>query len=165
MTKPGHLATGWAVGLANAAWLSTQTLPVPTYLWPILALLFTVPGSTAPDWMEIVKWSPQGGRSSLIKHRTWTHYPYFWLAGLIWSYLNFEQGWPILIWSFCLGGITHLIVDFPNPMGIPLKWPTKRRTSLNLWKSGDNELLIVFVFYMSAGWYAAHVFFKLPLPW
>lgn len=165
MTKPGHLGTGWAIGLANATWLTTINLPEPIYLWPILGFLFVIPGSTAPDWMEIVKWSPEGGRSSLLKHRTWTHYPWFWLAPLIWSFLNFDLGWPILLWSFCLGGITHLIVDFPNPMGIPLKWPTKKRTSLNLWKSGQAEPIIVGSFFAGSGAYAIHIFKILEIPW
>lgn len=46
-----------------------------------------------------------------------------------------------LLLGFALSGLGHLVLDSPNPMGIPLLLPHKR-ISLNLWRSGEMEWLI-----------------------
>lgn len=41
-----------------------------------------------------------------------------------------------------VGGISHLLVDLPNPSGIPVLTPF-HRMSLNCWESGDREWRLV----------------------
>ena len=51
------------------------------------------------------------------------------------------------LFGFACGGLMHLLADWPNPLGVPWIW---RRHSLNLWKSGRCDLIVV-----AAAW-AAH---------
>ena len=58
----------------------------------------------------------------------------------MYQYYDFRVNMNILafFWGFGIGGLLHLLVDLPNPMGIPILTPT-RRFSLKLWKSGKFE--------------------------
>jgi hypothetical protein len=102
-------------------------------------------GATAPDWLEIPWAGFFGTRHSIIPHRTWTHWLFLWVC-----LLGLSVGHPLLaetvagamLMAFCLGGLTHLIMDLPNPMGIPILHPNRRR-SLKLWASGKNEIALV----------------------
>ena len=44
------------------------------------------------------------------------------------------------LFGFACGGLMHLLADWPNPLGVPWIW---RRHSLNLWKSGRCDLIVV----------------------
>lgn len=129
---------------------------------PFLVSVGTILGGTAPDWMEIRK--QNGG--TVIKHRTITHWLPIWLLvfffffGLItknemlFQYYDFKVNMHILafFWGFGIGGLLHLLVDIPNPMGIPILTPN-RRFSLKLWKSGKFEPPIVIAFLIFSLYY------------
>jgi len=127
---------------------------------PILAALAAFFGSTAPDWLEITWVNPGRGskgtsRGSLIPHRTITHWLAGWviLLGLSYSYLN-QSILATTSFGFAIGGIMHLLMDFPNPMGIRVLNPfvqTKvkarwvRRNShqkFGWWVSGQHDGLL-----------------------
>lgn len=129
---------------------------------PLLISIGTILGGTAPDWMEIRK--ANGG--TVIKHRTITHWLPIWL-GIFLLFFGLITKSPILydiykfnvnshvlafFFGFGIGGLLHLLVDIPNPMGIPILTPT-RRFSLKLWKSGKFEIPIVTVFFLFSLYY------------
>ncbi len=139
----------------------------------ILGAIGTMLGSNAPDYLEIrskVYAITDGkkkcvGTKTFIKHRTITHWLPIWLFIVLFSlinlnynfdnsflsffdkdYLNFNFIYSNFVFSFLLGygigGLLHLLTDIPNPMGIPILTPWKR-FSLNLWKSGKMEPVII----------------------
>lgn len=145
-----HRSTGWAVGVVAAAIVSLR-LADPYHLWTIATLLCAYAGSTAPDWLENAWWSQGGGRKLWIAHRSWTHWGIAWLALLVASYRALPQT-PLaaLAFGFAVGGIMHLLADWPNPLGVP--WLLTKRHSLGWWKSGRCDYLLI-----AAAWTAALV--------
>ncbi len=88
-----------------------------------------------------------GRRKSLIAHRTITHWWPLWAAFGVWALyaLLGQRGWATPIWAalgVSCGGLTHILCDWPNPMGVPGRTPW-RRHSLRLWRSGEHEVRIV----------------------
>lgn len=143
MTGKGHALVGVGVGLGLAGFF-------PAGVPAILAFAGAVSGSTAPDWLELPQrasfWGGQGVR--LIPHRTLTHWWPLWVAAIL-STVQFLHGAFFAPWliGFAAGGLSHLLVDLPNPMGIPILTPfAKSRRSLRWWRSGQNEFPIVAVF-------------------
>lgn len=134
MTKLGHQATG----------ILSAIILVSIYpKFPIPAAFACCFGATAPDWLEIA-WTDKESneRKSLIPHRTITHWLVLWvillLVGIYFNGLFFGA----LALGFAVGGLTHLMFDVPNPMGIPVLNPFKN-TSMKLWNSGQHEWLVV----------------------
>lgn len=137
MTRTGHHLTGLGAGLLTAALLR--------HLWPYLVWWPAVPaawfGGIAPDRLEYVN------RWRWVRHRTFTHWGLLWGALAAWAVWRLLQGlspgWlDAGMAGFAAGGLSHLLTDWPNPMGIPWLRPT-RRHSLNWWPSGRHELEIV----------------------
>ena len=136
MTGKGHHISGviCAFGFAQLA----HDLGLSAWVVGIGVVL----GSKAPDWMEI-----NIGKKRLITHRTITHWLPLWMLALCLSFVYIDlinaraAGLGELLVGFSIGGLLHLLLDIPNPMGIPVLTPTKR-LSLNLWKSGRNEFFI-----------------------
>lgn len=146
MTNNGHHLVGLGVAVASGLLAHRYGLSLGNILMFCAAL---VSGANAPDWMEISSakrdWKGVWRRTSVIAHRTWTHWLPLWVAMLGFGlYLGWNLVWfaPALV-GFSLGGLLHLLVDLPNPMGIPIVHPWKRRTSLKWWKSGENEALLI----------------------
>ena len=137
MTGKGHHYVGALSGVCLLPWVDAPGAPFTVLLSAWL-------GGTAPDWLEL----PYLGRR-VIPHRRITHWVLAWLAALLLS-LGLTHEWKGVAIGFCIGGISHLLVDYPNPMGIPVVHPWER-TSLNLWKSGSNELFIKLFFFFMAG--------------
>lgn len=128
MKGPGHHLTGAGTGLLLAAGGPPEAA---------LAIAGAWLGGTAPDWME-----PRLFGKYLIPHRRITH----WLAA--WAMLlgcGFYFSWGYLAVGFAAGGLTHCLVDFPNPTGVPVLHPWNR-SSLNWWRSGEYDWLISTVF-------------------
>lgn len=139
MTGHGHHWVGILVGAGVLPWVSEHASP-------LLVLLAAWIGGTAPDWLEI----PLAG-TRLIPHRRVTHWALAWALGTL-ICLPYQAGpsvIPGIALGFCFGGLSHVIVDLPNPMGIPLFHPW-RRSSLRWWKSGQNEFWIISAF-LAAG--------------
>lgn len=163
MTGVGHTRVGISFSILGYYYLFNN-MDFKSHLLSILFSFFIIIGATAPDWLEFRK--KNGG--TLIKHRTITHWLPLWLILFFTSYsllngntfgLDFLElinnvYLVIPLLGFSIGGLLHLFVDFPNPMGIPVFTPY-HRFSLHLWKSGKNETAIVLAFLlMSLGFIA-----------
>jgi membrane-bound metal-dependent hydrolase YbcI (DUF457 family) len=157
----GHKLTGIAAGCLAAA-----ALFLLIHDRSLVAIPAGYVGGTAPDWLEIAhaEFSSQQQRwvrRSIIPHRTITHWWPLWLillAGVI--------AWPVPAWiislglfngenlftvnlapllravlaGFAAGGVMHLIMDVPNPSGIPILTPMAySRWSLHWWRSGNAQ--------------------------
>lgn len=156
MTGKGHTWVSLAFSIA------TYKIGLDLGVTPLLVSAATIVGGTAPDWMEIRKKS--GG--TVIKHRTITHWLPLWLMLFFFSYglivkdetlmqiydFNVNVHIQSFLLGFSIGGLLHLLVDLPNPMGIPILTPT-RRFSLKLWKSGKFEVPIVTAFFVFSLYY------------
>lgn len=144
-SRKAHHATGWAAAVIAAAVIARHGAEG----WPwasAVGFLMALSGSTAPDWMEVAWWSK--ARRLWITHRSWTHWGIGWVALLVWAYS--ALGTHMLaapVFGFACGGIMHLLADWPNPLGVP--WIAGRH-SLNWWKSGRCDLVIV-----TASWFVA----------
>lgn len=156
MTGKGHTWVSLAFSIA------TYKIALQLGAVPLLVSVATVLGGTAPDWMEIRK----SNGATMIKHRTITHWLPLWLLlfffcfGVItkneslYSLYDFKINEYFLsfLLGFSIGGLLHLLVDIPNPMGIPILTPN-RRFSLKLWKSGKFEVPIVTAFFIFSLYY------------
>ena len=151
MTGKGHTWTGIALSISGF-YFTYNHLGTESVILSLLAMFFIIIGATAPDWLEIRK--KNGG--TVIRHRWITHWAILWICGFIGSYYLFQnptvniQGSVITIPDFVIislmgfttGGLLHLLVDLPNPMGVPVLTPNMR-FSLHLWKSGKQEGFLV----------------------
>lgn len=160
MLGTGHHFTGALMGVAVAGLAWRFGAHIPDYDVALIAIAGWY-GGVAPDRLEIRRnWRDKKGFHSktLIPHRTFTHVFLFWatMSLMIGGALVFkipiaekiqEITWILL--GFFLGGLTHIVVDWPNPMGIPLIHPQKRH-SLKLWRSGEYEVAIIAVFALFA---------------
>ena len=139
MTKTGHKWTGLGTGIGVAG-LS----PDFELVGVVLAIIGGVSGGTAPDWLEISSWRRSypntllgwlsleftDTRTSLIPHRRITHWVLAWAVLMSVSVFLIENSLlQAYLIGFSAGGLTHLLVDVPNPMGVPV-WHPWRRTSL-----------------------------------
>lgn len=151
--QAGHHITGLAAGVFVAGLLHDIE---PVLAWPVLLAIAVAGwfGGVAPDHLEYlpiirVPWVP---------HRTFTHWGVLWVAVFVlavWSFHHAAGLVPAALLGFTVGGLVHLVCDWPNPTGIPWIWPTSNaRHSLRLWRSGQHDFLI------SAGSVAAAI-----MPW
>lgn len=140
MHRAGHHITGMISG-AVVAGIAHNHLGFPLYVASV-----AVPagwyGGVFPDAIEKI------GKFYWIEHRTVTHWVPLWIGLLVGIFL---VDWNALPWGdlcfigslgFVVGGLTHLLFDWPNPTGIPILTPFHRH-SLNLWNSGRLDVVIV----------------------
>lgn len=149
MTRTGHRVTGF--GAAAISFSIAHTHHGMPWLAAALAFL----GVTAPDWLEIA-WFSKGVRHSIIQHRTVTHWLLLWcgLYGL--AFLSLQQEpWASALLGFAVGGLTHLVMDLPNPSGIHLLHPYRQRASLNWWR-GDQMVGVMVLLSWLAGAMSLH---------
>lgn len=131
MTGSGHQATN--ILLAPAAFVVAEAFGVVPWLFTTAFIV----AARLPDWLEVRK-----GGWTLIKHRAWTHWGLGWaLLGVLVLLFVDEPHAQAALTGLALGALVHLLVDWPNPRGVPWLWPT-RRHSLKLWRSGEREYLI-----------------------
>lgn len=155
-SNKAHHATGWAAGVVAAALVVHAGAGGPYQVWSLLTLVSGILGGTAPDWLEVAWWSRR--HRLWITHRTWTHWGIAWITLLAYSYLALgHQLWAPMLFGFAVGGVMHLLADWPNPLGIP--WIVGRH-SLNLWKSGRCDLIVIAAAWIGALMVSDHVFFK-----
>jgi membrane-bound metal-dependent hydrolase YbcI (DUF457 family) len=133
MTRQGHHASGILIGIAVSAMLLAHV----GWLC-VLALPGCAIGANLPDRIE---WS---GRERWCEHRTITHWWPWWVALTAWALWSLPHAWAIPVLGVGIGAISHLLLDWPNPTGIPILHPWKRH-SLRLWRSGQREPLILIV--------------------
>lgn len=141
MNRIGHHATGAISGVGVATYLGL--LQPDSVLAGGICVLAGWHGGVFPDAVEHIR-----GRY-WITHRTVTHWVPLWVALAVWLLMNpyssslpyAELTYPTLL-GFAIGGLTHLVFDWPNPTGIPWIHPWKLH-SLRLWKSGRADLLLV----------------------
>lgn len=150
-SNSAHHATGWAAGLIAAVLVAKAGAAGPWHSGSFIAFAAGVTGGTAPDWMEVAWWSRT--RRLWITHRTATHWGVGWAAALVFAYCSLHPSSPFTAASFgfACGGLMHLLADWPNPLGVPWIW---KRHSLNLWKSGRCDLLVVALAWAGACWVA-----------
>jgi membrane-bound metal-dependent hydrolase YbcI (DUF457 family) len=154
-SNKAHHASGWAAGVVAAALVFDAGAAGPYQAATVLALLGGALGGTAPDWLELAWWSRR--RRLWITHRTLTHWGLPWCALLAYAYLELGRHfWAAPLFGFAAGGVTHLLADWPNPLGVP--WIV-RRHSLNLWRSGHCDLLVIGAAWAIALAVGDHVFF------
>lgn len=143
MGRTGHRLTGIAAGcLAVCAFWPTVGVP------SLVAIPAGYFGGTAPDWLEIAhaeysakyqKWV----RQSVIPHRTITHWWPVWaaLSALLVAWPFRFSADPLIHMAgagFVAGAWMHLLMDLPNPTGIPIVTPrAKSRFGFGWWKSGN----------------------------
>jgi membrane-bound metal-dependent hydrolase YbcI (DUF457 family) len=139
MRGSGHHATGIISGfMAMSLCVKQAELPL---IYSISAIPFSWWGSVFPDTSEFfmgVRW---------VRHRTVTHWVPLWILLFTFSFLHqplypLSQAIQACAIGFTLGGLTHLLFDWPNPRGVPFLTPW-RHHSLKLWNSGRREVLIV----------------------
>lgn len=153
----------WPSGVIAAA-LAWNVLPDSIWKiwWCAGALLMVLPGSGAPDWMELEPIRRGRGRHTWIAHRTLTHWVPAWLALALYSGWHMAEAPAFaLALGFSIGALIHLAADLPNSLGVPLFWPTWR-ISLNLWNSGRGDALLVLATWtaaaaaVDAAWFESH---------
>lgn len=136
------------IGVIGAFWIGYAAFPFYP-LWLVGASLYTfILGNTAPDTLEFSRYDETSyfKRKSLIPHRTYTHWLLLWIVVFFVAVILFmQQSYWLPLVTYALGGVLHLICDLPNPTGIPIIHPRKRRKSLKWWKSGEYENLIAFL--------------------
>lgn len=122
MTLDGHIKTGLAATL-----LLSQMVPLhftglfePSLLpWILLAFFL---GNVGPDLTEM----------GIIPHRTYTHYPWFYLiaiggcsGALYWDYTAIPGAISWAVIAYCAGCLFHILCDIPYG-GIPYIRPTQK---------------------------------------
>lgn len=139
-----------------AAMVSQTDASGPFHLLTGLTFLCGWFGGMAPDWLEVAWW--RRGHRLWIAHRTATHRGELWIGMAVYAYHQLGYYlWAGPLWGFACGGLIHLIIDTPNPLGVP--WITSRRFSLNLWKSGENDGLLIAASWLAAIWVCDKVLF------
>ncbi len=126
MTQGGHTLAGACVSIALAV-LFWDAHPQAA----ACAIAGITAGANAPDWIE---------KPLMLRHRTWTHWPVWWLALLAASLpAMIFSPLPCLTAGFAVGALLHLALDIGTPTGIPLRWPPdgRRRRSLYLYTTGS----------------------------
>lgn len=139
MYSAGHHATGMAAGVFASGLLWHLDPHIDPAVLPIIALCGWW-GGVAPDRLEWVpfihvRWTP---------HRTLTHWGIVWIALLVYAIIGVhDKVIQAALGGFALGGLAHLLGDWPNPTGVPWLWPRDRsRHSLRWWVSGHYDTAI-----------------------
>lgn len=115
-------------------------------------------GSLLPDRLEIARWKEEGWflnkrkvRKSLIPHRTFTHWPVFWIAVGVAGFATFtDVHLRIAAVALSVGALVHILGDAMTPMGVPLWNPLGRKYSLRWVRSLVAEWLIAWGFLASS---------------
>lgn len=172
MTGKGHFATGIACSLI--AFDLTNTLNGFGLLGSVgLILGVNAPDYLEIRRRKYNSGGVCVGTYTKIKHRTITHTLSLWVIFMLFclanlpyfnsnlgnnsdffQFLNISNymnnydfiGYYLFsfLFGYSMGALLHLLTDIPNPMGIPIF--LKKRYSLNLWKSGKNESIIIAFF-------------------
>jgi len=103
-------------------------------------------GSTAPDWLEDL--------FGLREHRGVSHYVFLWGVAFLVSLflLLYFGGWALWLFSFVVGGCSHILLDALTVAGVPLGFGKMRVRIGGLIRTGKQSewvflvlLLVAFV--------------------
>lgn len=91
------------------------------YTVSLTCAVFLALGSVGPDFTEL----------GIIKHRTHTHFPWYYVLAGYGAWYAFGQAWIdelmlVGIVSYCFGCVVHILCDWPYYKGIPLFTPNKQ---------------------------------------
>lgn len=133
-------------GLAFGATVGAAMTPLYGGGAALGLVVMALPGSTAPDWLEF-----RFGATTLIPHRTLTHWLLPWVGGAVaaWAWLDAAPLPAAALLGFAIGGLTHIAGDAGTPSGVPV-WHPWKRYSLNLWDGGTSEFWPVLVAWVLA---------------
>lgn len=92
--------------------------------------------------------------NKLFGHRGVTHSLILYVAVGLVSYFIFPLYWPITC-AFLFGVLSHIIMDFLNPGGVPLLYPLKKRFNLLRIRTGSpaEYVLMLLLLALTAGLY------------
>lgn len=143
MTGNAHRLFGLAFGTTVGAAIT----PLHGGGAALALVVMSLPGSTAPDWMEI-----RLGPTTLIPHRTLTHWLLPWAGGAVaaGTWLGKAPVPAAALLGFVIGGLAHIAGDLGTPSGVPI-WHPWKRYSLNLWDGGTSEFWPVLGAWLLAG--------------
>lgn len=147
-----HLALGAALGVAIGSQAAQYTGSLPL---GIISATACIAGSLFPD--IDIQGSRISRRAKLLSktasfafgHRGFLHSPLFLVvfSAVLWTFLP-----CYVILGFCVGFISHLVLDLLNPAGIPLLFPYKKRYSILKIPSGAKiqSLFVILLWLFSA---------------
>lgn len=132
MSKSGHFLTAAALAYALYERSASPTLALGTLL-----------GSSFPDVGELVRFRGRW-RSSLIPHRTLTHWiPLY--VGIFFMLQLVAPGLPRqiadVVCGVCAASILHIALDMFSPAGIPVLNPFGARVSVGLHRNAGKPCL------------------------
>lgn len=150
-----HLTMGVGAGLLMAAGLHMLGQADGD---SAVAIVASSIGSIMPDRLEIARWREEGWlfnkrkvRKSWIPHRTFTHWPVFWIVvSMVGVSIFSDVKLQVAIISLSLGALVHIFGDAMTPMGVPLLNPLGRKYSLRWVRSVVSEWLIAWGFFLSS---------------
>lgn len=132
------------------------------------ALAAAALGALLPDIDHPQSWAGRKMRvvsvplSLLVGHRGITHSALA-VAACLAVLVVMGTGW--LAAPVAVGYLSHLLADGLTPSGVPLLWPSRRRFTLNLCRTGSVvEIALVAIIALVGGWAAGIDFSHLPRP-
>jgi len=161
MMAGSHIAVGAAL------WAVTARLSGLEAIEP-QALAAAALGALLPDIDHPQSWAGRKMRlvsvplALVVGHRGITHSALA-ILGCALLLMILGTGWlaaPVVV-----GYLSHLLADGLTPSGVPLLWPSKRRFTLNLCRTGSViEIALVAAIIAAAGWAAGIDLSHLPRP-
>lgn len=120
MTLDGHIKTGLAASLFLTALIPTYLKSIGTDISLEILIVFFFLGNVGPDLLEM----------KIIKHRTYTHFMWFYVAIAGASYcaiefLGVRESYLYYAIAFSGGSLLHILCDIPYG-GIPYFRPTRK---------------------------------------
>ncbi|HTH16296.1 MAG TPA: metal-dependent hydrolase [Magnetospirillum sp.] len=98
----------------------------------------------------------------LVGHRGITHSLIAVVAALL-AISAFGTAWMAA--PVAIGYLSHLAADGLTPSGVPLLWPSRRRFTLNLCRTGGMiEIILIGIVAVAGGWAAGVDISHLPRP-
>jgi inner membrane protein len=133
-----------------------------------VALSAALAGSLLPDIDHPQSWAGRKMRlisiplAALVGHRGITHSA---LAVILGTAVLAISGLDQPVAPLVLGYLSHLAADALTPSGVPFLWPSRRRFTLNLCRTGSAvEIGLVAAIALAGGWAAGIDLSHLPKP-